>query len=489
MFEIDAEKHREIIIKAAEAVAWKKSRAEEIKVKRLAGMMPRPYDDRNISELAHMLIDLDGVPEDEKEAYFDAEVEKLIDAFEGKADITPYAKKLFDLAVTDLEDIDLTNQKDVERAFATIKNSQAHANFFRDFKKQIFSIYKTHDEIEKLDAKIGKAYMVYFKLGEALNKAGLGDEVDKFLSIGLNPQKGMITDFTLVKADVCSAVHEAVMSGNSGEVVIDPIASDKSKKFFLKQDIAIEDAYGDLFTDDTYAAEYISGLAQTAQNTSVEQLMYSNLGGAHTDMYKDLLFINGKSFAQITEELTAKHGAFGVEARAGKLLRDALVDGKSAVTLLRTSYTPEGTVKFTHQQIKVDLDKLNEVDRKETKYNFIRRFLHDRGIWKIQKYPSNASRDKKQAKTLEKTNHTGALRAAENKILEKYATLPSDPADKNNLPAIIPSLTRVENMPEKQNIVDREPLPGIDLNEPKPTTVEPQKQIESKTLGKSFSTN
>ena len=227
--------------------------------------------------------------------------------------------------------------------------------------------------------------------------------------------------------------------------------------------------------------------------------MMSNLIDADEDLefgYSDMLFINGKSFLQISQEMAEKHGykrnnrAVG-DMLAGKILRDALTDGKSVVSLLRMSYTTQGTVKFTHQDVKVDLDKLNEVDRQETKYSYFRRLLDRFGIFKIQKYPTNASRDAKQAKTREKTKHHNAMREAENKILELYSTIKPEPNKDKNLANIIPKLVRHEDVPENkigeqiiENKVEREPISDINLKEENTLVSKPHKQSDEKVISR-----
>lgn len=496
MLEAKVRENKEVVINAAKKLAWKKARAERVKYNRFKGA-ERPYDDRNISELALLLIDVDKFPPDKKEELFDAEVEKIIDAFEGKTDIKPYIQSLFDNTVIS-DDIDWSDQKQVEMLLATMKNTQDHATLFKNFKLQTFGIYSTHEQIEALDAKIGRAYTLYLNVGEALKKAGIAPTVDSHFQLGLHERASIVSNFTLTARDASTDVFDAMINGEKN-VTIDPTKYENSKKFFLKQKIEETEWDGTEFTEDDYAREYINALCKTSEKTSIEQLMMSNLIDADEDLefgYPNMLFINGKSFLQISQEMAEKHGynrnnrAVG-DMLAGKILRDALTDGKSVVSLLRMSYTTQGTVKFTHQDVKVDLDKLNEVDRQETKYSYFRRLLDRFGIFKIQKYPTNASRDAKQAKTREKTKHHNAMREAENKILELYSTIKPEPTKDKNLANIIPKLVRHEDVPENkigeqiiENKVEREPILDINLKEENTLVSEPHKQSDEKVISR-----
>ena len=487
MLEAELRNNREVLISAARNAKRKQSRAGRVKYNRFKGA-ERPYDDRNIDDLAILLIKEQGETEEERNAYFDAEVEKLIDAFEGKADIKPYIKALYDsLAIS--ENINWCDPEQVERIYATIKVNQAVATMYSDFKKETLELYPTHTEKQNIDAKIGASGMLYFIFCDALLETDFSAQIDEIIQIGLNPRAPLITNTTLVKKDACSDIFEANVKGET-DVIIDPFRSENSKKFFMGQRIALNDADGTSFTEDDYAMNYIRWLAQSGRETSFEQRLNNEAFEGDPDLdfgYDSLLFINGKPFFEISKELN-NFKPKG-DTLAGYKLREALTDGKSVVTLIRSSYTSDGKVKFYHQDIKVDLDKINEADRKETKYNFFRRFLDKIGIWKIQKFPSNKERDEKQDKIRNDPKYSNAIRDAENNLMKFYNGL-KPRADRDMLRNIITNISRLDEHAEKQlgeQKIDintnREPMPSIDLTKEEiKIPVEPPKSTDEKVL-------
>jgi hypothetical protein len=217
-------------------------------------------------------------------------------------------------------------------------------------------------------------------------------------------------------------------------------------------------------------------------------MMFKTIKDADPDLdfgYQSLLCINGKPVEQIVNEMCRKMNATSrasVEPIVGKLLRDALTDGKSVVTLSRIGYTLDGRVKFNHQEIKADLNSLNEADRRESRYNFIRRFLDKHGIWKIQKYPTNESRDARQQKVKESESFKRSLQAIENRALNIYNNINAEKKSEGHLVHIIPKL-RLDESNEKRTgdpSVEKETvrtsMGKIDLGGNETcVTVEPQK--------------
>jgi hypothetical protein len=104
---------------------------------------------------------------------------------------------------------------------------------------------------------------------------------------------------------------------------------------------------------------------------------------------------------------------------AGKAFRDALCAG-SVISVMRPNMLPGGKVAFSYQEVKVNLDKLNELERNE-KHNVFRRILDYFGIWKIQpKYPSNEQREAMQAEFKSSAEYRNSMKAAEKKFIDTY---------------------------------------------------------------------
>ena len=87
---------------------------------------------------------------------------------------------------------------------------------------------------------------------------------------------------------------------------------------------------------------------------------------------------------------------------------------------MRANVLAGGKVVFTHQEIKVDLDKLNKLERKE-KHNAFRRALDFFKIYRIKpKYPSNAQREANQERIRESQEYQNWKKGAEKKFIDTY---------------------------------------------------------------------
>jgi hypothetical protein len=202
------------------------------------------------------------------------------------------------------------------------------------------------------------------------------------------------------------------------------------------------------------------------------------------------LFINGKSVRDTIRELNEDKGHSVFEARviAGKMLTGALTDGKSIVTMMQVVTAKGGKTEFRHQEVKVDLDQLNKVDRAETNYSLFRRFLDWAHIWKIQRFKSNDARDAAQEKLRSSEKFQKALREAEDKFINRYNSDEIQDKITRNYPAlaeVIPKIVRAEEF-EKNNQIEnnpsRIPLGNIELESNKNVKIEPKPELQDKTL-------
>ena len=317
--------NKEVLMRAVRNVHWKIQRAVRCVDERFRGI-DRPYDKRDIGAVSALIFDVDGKPESEKEGYYVKEVEEFINACERQGDVKKYIKRMYDSIATDAN-VDWSDQVQVEKLLTNILASQALAIMFKKFKEDTFEIYDTHEKIMQVDALIGKAYMIYFEACEAIKNAGFGPTVNEYLPMGLKRDDGVITSYTVVKRDACTSVFEATLDGKT-EVVADPSTSENMTNFFLGNEFSYEEEPGDMFTHEKYGKNYICALATSGGSTSIEQMMMTNIVNKDPEFefeYGDMLFINGKSFKELSSELAVKNGYKANQRFAG---RDRLGSGR-----------------------------------------------------------------------------------------------------------------------------------------------------------------
>jgi glycosyltransferase involved in cell wall biosynthesis len=139
------------------------------------------------------------------------------------------------------------------------------------------------------------------------------------------------------------------------------------------------------------------------------------------------VLIDGKSLKDIYEEqlnilknTDTRTPERDANRAMSKILRDSLTDGHSVVSVVRPNLAADGKVSFTHQEVKVDLDKLNKIERNE-KHNAFRRALDYLRIYKIKpKYASNASRDERQSNYKNTADYKNMLASVEKKFIDTF---------------------------------------------------------------------
>ena len=489
-------RNKEVILRAAAAAKWKTDRATQYVDRRLGGDQ-RIYDKRNMFNLAALIIDVSGVPENEREEYFDREVEKIFDAYEGLSDRKPIIKSMYDNVCTD-ENIDWSDERQVERLLTSIQINQALSTMAQDFPADMLALYPTHEERRRVDNIVAESDMFYMRISGQLVQLDFKAEIEELIPIGLT-QKGCTygSPSNQVETEIGRAVNTADANG-SDTIILDSTVNENSKNYFFGKPIAMYHSSVDgVFDEDEYAKNYFKLLASGCKHSALEQLMINTVERADDEAEFDsgsLLFINGKSINDLRNELRANNrerGNFYVENLLGKMFRDALTDGKSVVSLMRMDYSADGKISFKHQDVKADLDKLNKVDREENHHNIFRRFLDWTGIWKIQRFPTNAQRDAAQAKLKNDPKIQNALRAAEDNVVKIYNSIRQDRAGAKNLVHTIPKLERVEAEPSRQieepttsKDAVREHIPGIELDNEKNVSVEPPKEINAQVTTK-----
>ena len=485
-------RNKEVLLRAAKSANWKTSRATQCVDRRFGGKQ-LPYDKRNIFNLAALSIKMDNIPDAEREAYFDSEVEKIIDAFEGLTDIKPYMEKLYSMVAVD-ENIDWSDEAQVENMFISLQTNQAISTMAPDFPKETIELYQTHEEIKRIDGLICKSDMLYFKVGELLMQTDFYDQINKLIPIGLIKGGFYGTPTTKMEIEVTERVLNETANRN-GTILLDAAINDHAKKFFFGKPVEMYNPYDNtLYNEDQYAKDYLSALEFAARHSSIEQLTIKTLNKGDEDCefdYHSLLRINGKSLSELRQDLKREKNLYGENAEfaLGKMLRNALTDGKSLVTMTRLTPSADGRMRIEHKELKVDLDRLNEIDRKENHYNFFRRWLDKIGWWKIQRFPTNARRDANQEKLKNDPKYQSSMRALEDKVEEIYNGINPKDVGAKSLVTAIPKITREEAIPAQQlgeqvasNEGQREQVVGIELENEKKIPLEPVKESDDKVL-------
>lgn len=486
-------RNREAILNAARSANWKTKRAIQCVDKRLAGEQ-RVYDKRNIFNLAALTIDLRDVPVDRKEEYFDAEVEKIIDAYEGKTDIKPYIEKLYNTIAVSY-DIDWSDERQVENLLVSVQTNQALSTMTSDFPKASIELYKTKEDVRRIDNIVCRSDVMSSKLCGMMMQLDFRNELNTLISVGLTEGSYYSSITTRVEEEVTEAVLNATEAGNN-TVMLDATVNDLAKDFFFGRTIdTLNPNNGFPYTQNQYAKDYLTALEFAQRHSAIEQMTVTAVksGDDEADFnYGSMLRINGKSVTELRQELNRKTYREGEDAdtELGKMIRNALTDGKSVVTMTRLTPSADGKMRIDHQELKVDLDKLNEIDRKETKYNFFRRFLDRVGIWKIQRFPTNAEREAKQLKVKNSPEYQKSMRALENDVFKFYNGINPKRVGAKSIVNAIPKIERDNNVTlEKQpveqvntNNTERELVVGIKLEAENKVQVEPMKENTEKVL-------
>lgn len=416
-----------------------------------------PFDDRHPTDIASLIIDTKGIPEDKMEEYFVEEARKIASAFfaldekTNKPDpeaIKPYVDMVFKKMTCDTN-INWNSVEEVEKLLATQKASQSFVTLLEDFPDLIMDLYPTLDQIAWYDNFTGMATLLSNQIHNVL--ACIPDP-DARLAV----QRQETVEERL-QYEVTYPVFEARTKG-SHDIYLDAVASDFTKKFFLEQDFEeMADDY--LLTSDAYSKRYLENFAIAYRNAGVEQQIDLAISKAFGDnaIEFDRLLINGKPIKDSINELEENENLthFAAMSAAGKILRDALTDGKSVVTLMQVVTGAGGVTKFNHQEVKVNLDQLNDVDKKEGNYSLFRRFLDLVHIWKIQKYKTNDERDKSQTVTKNDDAFKQALRAAEDKFITQYNSdiVQKSLAERNPaLAETFPKIVRAEEFEQNKQI-------------------------------------
>ena len=443
------------------------------------------YDYREFKVIAALSIDMDYVKnlnKEDQEKYYMSELEKLDRAFTTWGNdgypifenIEPYLRGLYNNIKADT-DIDWNNEDEIEKAFLSIVAQQAIATYVERMPHYILKLFPTAEAMKAMDIKSMQNNTSFFDM-----KNKLAEKHPELLTeLGLNAipatDHGSILAWTIQKTFL-----EADKKG-SDTVVFDPTVTEVVKLHWLGEEFAIPQPEGagpdGVYEPNDAIATYFDNIYKVAGQTLFEYKAIAD--SSITDTRSDFLLINGRPASELINEARENPDNRGrISLAVGKILRDALLDGNSVVTLTRPSVGPNGNTTFRHQEIKVDLDKLNQLDREEN-YTLFRRILHTLRIVKIpEKYPSNKVRDAAQAERKSTTEYGNSLKAVEQRFIERYnnAAKQNDGKMFEAIPELRAGGNPIENEIARENEIIREnidvpreeiePIQNQDVKEP-----------------------
>ena len=422
----------------------------------------RGFDFRDMYSLIPLIIDIsevDNESEETKKAYYINRLKEIEDAFvfsEGaggvKPDperIKPYIRQLYESIATNY-DIDWDNERSIDNLFCSILAMQAIGTMMEKFPREIIELYPTQDAAKRLDLISVNNYTNLSRFKDLV--AEFNPELLSNLYLGT---QSTLSHATVLTAEINLAFANATES-ESNVALLDPESSQITKMLFLEDSFSIRSilpldpeeptSFGE-YTSDTAAVNLFNNVITTYTQTINEYGVTKAAKDSDSDMPMNLLLINGKPAREIFDE--AMRNANGdrevAMISAGKALRSAMLDGKSVVSLMRPTLTEDGRVSFKHQELKVDLNKLNRIERNE-KHNIFRRALDYIGIWKIPpKFASNEQRDAMQAAEKNTTEYQNAIKAAERGFVSTYNENANKPEADSKFFKAFPSINAVEN--------------------------------------------
>ena len=395
----------------------------------------KEFDYRDTFTLCPLLIDISEVmdqPESVKKAYFERELKKFEQDFILTKDPStriPYLRRIYNEIATHCN-IDWDDPKQIEHLFCSVMAQQAIGTMAEKLPREILSLCTTEaqaKEIELVNIKNAN------NIGEfqAIMSSRYPDMVRNIrCSPGL--KAGPFTELTFT----ASRHFTEPSAVNDNVVIFDPTSSEIIKKHLLGDEFDYVSTVQDFpddptdiriehYTQDDVARNFTESVTEISRKTVNEARLINvfNKGAVHD--YKELVFINGRTLRDIFDEKLRELGGSDksrllANVATGKIFRDAITDGRSVVTVMRPLLLENGKVSMNHQEIKVDLDKLNKIERKE-KHNAFRRFLDYIHIYKIKpKYASNEARDAVQAEFKRSEEYKNGLKEAEKNFIKIF---------------------------------------------------------------------
>ena len=450
------------------------------------------FDRRDLNAFITLLVDISDYadkPNDVKEAYFKEEAKKIASAFllthdennprmpDFKA-VEPYIRRLYSEVKLD-NNIDWNNENEIDALFSSANCQQALSTVNYSFSAWLARIY-TVEEKRKIDSDCIKASANQYLLKNAVIK-----EDSAFASAMRWGSVDLGNRNFFVDIEISLAVAEATQGGKT--VVFDPDASEITKNYFLGDEFEL-DEIGEVYEKPVYDRDSAAKNYLTAITEIIEKACFDNnlkIAAEDNEYEKtEFLLINGEPVKDILErEMANGLDKNQAQINVGYMLRSAMTDGSSVVTLMRPMLNEEGKMSFRHQELKVDLDKLNDMDR-TAHYSIFRRVLN---FFKLYKIPpmcaSNKERDKAQAAKMAEPEMKDALKRAEDKFIAQYNKKAAN-ENSNIILNTFPKTSRLEPTEENRLELDTENKPNLSTEKQhgsrQPMTIDP-KELDANT--------
>ena len=384
------------------------------------------FDHREAATVAALLIDISAVadkPDDVKKKFYLSELKKFEEAFVLSKDPNVKIRFMESLcgALATHTNIDWDNPAEIDYIVCSLKAQQTPGTTVEREPFEIFSAYTDKANVQRLEGISIKNLIHLQRFANML--CAQHPDLGKKLNVVDSEYPGY-----RLRMDITGIIQDGIDNGTN-VISIDPTASGIMKDIFLDNTFDIvtekpnpfnsEEMEVTHYTKDNAMHDFTEAFYEVSKNCINEQLVMR--GYAEEGETSDLLFINGKSMTEIISEKKKELGnSYDALNAARASFRNALRDGNSVVSLMRANILEGGKIAFTHQEIKVDLDKLNKLERKE-KHNAFRRALDFLKIYRIKpKYPSNAQRDANQDKIKATAEYKKWQKDAEKHFINTY---------------------------------------------------------------------
>lgn len=366
----------------------------------------KPYDDRDVFPISYMMIDLDEIPEEQKEAHFKSEVGKILEIFEtldpqtqrpDPQKVSEFFKRMYGKYCSIVrEDVDWNNKKQVADTVHSLLMAQTIYTMFVNFPAEYMQAFPDPEERRQIDMLALKRTVLGNRALLKLKESGIDPRAYNKLSL--------IVETPRAKHEIDEHVSEAVSEAfleNKSSIQLDPTVNPRLLEFFLNKPIT-GTYYSEIdeedvpYDEETFHSDLEDVLDGVIVNTIFDKnMLTTTLGQKHTAFY----LINGKSVKELlgdTKDVSAQE----LRRRTNTMLRDALTDGRSIVELATFNFDSEGKYSIAYKQIKVDLDALNRAEL-ET-HGTLRKAVHAMNISQIpKKFSDNEQRDEQQLETQE----------------------------------------------------------------------------------------
>lgn len=442
------------------------------------------FDFRDMYTLIPLIIDtssVDNQTEETRSAYFLAELEKIehafvktvgADGYPNPEAIAPFLRSLYEKISVDYN-INWDDEQAISNLFLSVNASQAIGTMVEKLPRFIFDLYPTVEEMKALDNKI---IFSYTNMSNFRNM--IAERDPQLLANVEGTTKSTRSHAYNVEMSINIAFAEATAKG-SDAVIIDPTESEIAKLHFSGEEFEIPEipdvpSINESYTSDDIAKTYFDSIVRISGKSvfeykAVEETVKNDRERAN------FIFINGRPVSDIMREELEKSDMTEDKmlVSVAKQLRDALTDGKSVVNIMRPIIDANGKTHFTYQDVKLDLDKLNKVDRAEN-YGRFRKALDFIGIWPIpQKYISNKSRDEIQTAMKTTYDYKKSMREAEERYINRYNELAKNRGEADRFYEAFPEIEKADKSLNNEHERDRLNISADEIDNSRSVIVEP----------------